>query len=262
MRTREFLNTTEGFTEIIESEMVFIKDWFDEIAQCKEAQKKGFQIYDDDYDNISVIQDSRQNIVSDSLKMIFAKYSAGFSMEEIKKDYLIALNEMYIVWSERTLESFCHDTTAPCYNTDEYWKILQLLSLGVLLNVSEKETIQIISIRDKVADSDFMLDYICSYFDERKLSFVQSKADNYNGLVKAIKGCTMENASSVMKDYLNRQWLKDYKRQGFLTTHNSKFNIHSGYWSFESGAIMKILNADDSLLKGQQFYPYDMVHWQ
>ena len=35
MRTREFLNTTEGFTEIIESEMVFIKDcWLELFYYC------------------------------------------------------------------------------------------------------------------------------------------------------------------------------------------------------------------------------------
>ena len=34
-----------------------------------------------------------------------------------------------------------------------------------------------------------------------------------------------------------------------------------GYWSFESGALVKILGLDDSSLKEVQYYPYDMVHW-
>jgi hypothetical protein len=44
--------------------------------------------------------------------------------------------------------------------------------------------------------------------------------------------------------------------------HKSQWNIHSGYWSFESGALVKILGLDDSSLKDTQYYPYDMVHWE
>jgi hypothetical protein len=34
-----------------------------------------------------------------------------------------------------------------------------------------------------------------------------------------------------------------------------------GYWSFENGALVKILGLDDSSLKEVQYYLYDMVHW-
>ncbi|WP_368135627.1 PoNe immunity protein domain-containing protein, partial [Bacteroides caccae] len=37
--------------------------------------------------------------------------------------------------------------------------------------------------------------------------------------------------------------------------------VHDGYWSFESGALVKVLGLDDSCLKGLPYYPYDMVHW-
>ncbi|MDD7379168.1 MAG: DUF1911 domain-containing protein [Lachnospiraceae bacterium] len=35
-----------------------------------------------------------------------------------------------------------------------------------------------------------------------------------------------------------------------------------GYWSFEAGAIAKILNLDDSSLKDVPYYPYDLVHYK
>jgi hypothetical protein len=31
---------------------------------------------------------------------------------------------------------------------------------------------------------------------------------------------------------------------------------------FEQGALVKILGLNDSILKDQQYYPYDMVHWR
>jgi hypothetical protein len=65
-----------------------------------------------------------------------------------------------------------------------------------------------------------------------------------------------EKAVKILKRYLQKQW---------LPTNNSGSrgqSYHSGYWSFESGAIVKIFSLDDSSLKGLNFYPYDMVHWK
>ncbi|RKO68268.1 DUF1911 domain-containing protein [Sphingobacterium puteale] len=42
--------------------------------------------------------------------------------------------------------------------------------------------------------------------------------------------------------------------------HHTKCNIHTGYWSFESGALVKILGLDDGHFKELQYYPYDLVH--
>ena len=28
-----------------------------------------------------------------------------------------------------------------------------------------------------------------------------------------------------------------------------------------TGVLVKVLGLDDSILKGQPYYPYDMVHW-
>ena len=33
-------------------------------------------------------------------------------------------------------------------------------------------------------------------------------------------------------------------------------------WSFEAGAIAKILNLDDECLKGAKYYPYDLAHFK
>jgi hypothetical protein len=56
-------------------------------------------------------------------------------------------------------------------------------------------------------------------------------------------------------------WYKGHSDTGWYNDHKSKWNIHFGYWSFESGALVKILGLDDNSLKNQQYYPYDMVHW-
>ena len=44
--------------------------------------------------------------------------------------------------------------------------------------------------------------------------------------------------------------------------HKAKEKLYYGYWSFEAGAIAKILNLDDSNLKDVPYYPYDLVHYK
>ncbi len=39
-------------------------------------------------------------------------------------------------------------------------------------------------------------------------------------------------------------------------------NLYTGYWSFEVGAVAKILGIDDSSLKDVKYYPYDLVHFE
>ena len=46
-----------------------------------------------------------------------------------------------------------------------------------------------------------------------------------------------------------------------LRTETSKQNTYYGYWIYEAGSICKILRLDDEELKEQQYYPYDLVHF-
>ena len=38
-------------------------------------------------------------------------------------------------------------------------------------------------------------------------------------------------------------------------------NLYFCYWSFEVGAVAKILSINDSGLKDVLYYPYDLVHY-
>ena len=49
---------------------------------------------------------------------------------------------------------------------------------------------------------------------------------------------------------------------GWYECHKHQGKLYFGYWSFESGANIKILGLDDSILKGISYYPYDMVHFK
>ena len=69
-----------------------------------------------------------------------------------------------------------------------------------------------------------------------------------------------ENKIELLKKYLTSEWYNG--DCGSYEAHKSKHNIYYGYWSFEAGAIAKILNLDDTSLKNVPYYPYDLVHYK
>ena len=117
-----------------------------------------------------------------------------------------------------------------------------------------------------------MRDYIKSeqYFDEfiaedtarilkltKKVNGGEVRPDIFQIMKELVKE---RDKSDLLEKYLKEDWYnKEYECYG---AHKSSQNIYYGYWSFEAGAIAKILNLDDSNLKNVQYYPYDLVHYK
>ena len=59
-----------------------------------------------------------------------------------------------------------------------------------------------------------------------------------------------------------RGWYKGSVDSAWYGTHElvNKYQYY-GYWCFEAGAIAKRLQLDDNDLQNEQYYPYDMVHF-
>jgi hypothetical protein len=63
-------------------------------------------------------------------------------------------------------------------------------------------------------------------------------------------------------DYLKNKWYHGHRDTAWYNRHKRKNSTYDGYWSFESGAIAKIMGLDDSGWEDLKYYPYDMVHYK
>ena len=62
--------------------------------------------------------------------------------------------------------------------------------------------------------------------------------------------------------YIKKDWYRVHAGMDWYNSHKKLDKmLYKGYWSFEAGAIAKILNIDDSRLKDTKYYPYDLVHF-
>lgn len=232
MKLRDNLNTEIRYKELIQKKTSFVEEDLHEY-QCT-----------------GTTWDSKQElshfdiILRNAYQILISKYSVGYPVLELIPDYLQGVQFMKKGW-----------------NTDAgYVTMLWYLSIGVMLEC-HKELQQLsillreLSVKDKLFS--FLVNNTQDYASEKLLWTTP-----YAGLIEVIEFAktNKEKAVERLQKYLKKEWYKGHSDCGWYNDHKSKWGVHFGYWSFESGALVKKLGLDDSSLQGLPYYPYDMVH--
>jgi hypothetical protein len=182
------------------------------------------------------------------LSIIIAKYSNGDDISKLLQDY------------EETLD--CFSTTYS--SVSDYVELIWILSIGIMIKKDKGFIEKICKMVKNDDPCDFLVDFLLknsSLWDKQRNELKFPKP--YKGLIDVINISKTNKQSSVerLKKYLEKEWYNGHRSSYWYNNHNSKHDTYFGYWSFESGALVKILNLDDTILNGVKHYPYDMVHW-
>jgi len=175
------------------------------------------------------------------------------------------LRETYIV----SLQSFLLGFES---NEPMYFDILNRVALGFLLNISNEnfkqlaDYVQRMDEQAKQADwtPDQLLWFILNsrLIEDEKQTYADKLAfpKLYKGLFRLTQISDAQEAKKVLEDYMGK-WYNLNKNAPWYNSHLKK-NCYRGYWAWEVAAVAKIMNIDDSDLKDNPYYPYDMVHWE
>lgn len=184
----------------------------------------------------------------DSIKfgIMVARYSSGEDLDKIKIEYEQLLNDMPLYW-----------------NNSSYLDMLWMMSLAILFDV-DKEQFSILSdLVLKNEMNDALLQFMIRYKLEDDVDCINGELifdEPYKSLLNIRVG--NDDNTEILKLYLSKEWYIGHKDTGWYDIHKHKEKLYYGYWSFEAGAIAKILNLDDSSLKDVPYYPYDLVHYK
>jgi hypothetical protein len=204
---------------------------------------------------INTLENPKQGFINSSVTLdlfsrniLIAKYSLGENISNLLPDYEESIKWFLIAYN----------------STAFYVQLLWTLSIGIMINKDKVFIAKLIELVKKDDPCDFLIDFILknnSSWDKQRLELKFSTP--YNGLIEVIEIAKTDKQKAVerLKKYLEKEWYKGHSDTGWHNNHNSKHATYCGYWSFESGVIVKILNLDDDILKGVKYYPYDMVHW-
>ena len=192
-----------------------------------------------------------------NVDVIQIKYSMDASIIELREIYMDSLE--YFRLSFEPEEPM-------------YFEILNRVSLGILLNIPDENLMQLVDyvqrMDEEAKPADWTPDLLLWFLlnsrlkDNEKRAHAQKLAFPrlYKGLYKVIQATDSKAALKALKDYIGK-WYNLNKDAPWYDSHLKK-NCYSGYWAWEVAAVAKIMHIDDTDLKDNPYYPYDMVHWE
>ncbi len=192
--------------------------------------------------NLGEIKEARvmpvkQGILRIKMGIIIARYSRGDEIKQLQNDFRMIYKE----WL-----TFFFSPTA--YNEN-----LRMTSLAVLFDIEQ----ELLLLTKKKLSENHVNDWFLDFLLNEKSNEQQLLFPKRFHTIKEMYEKT--NRIELLKRYIKEEWYNEDNEA--FEAHKSKQNIFYGYWSFEAGAIAKILNIDDSSLKDTPYYPYDLVHY-
>lgn len=179
-------------------------------------------------------------------------YLANFNKNLFKLLYSMgdSIEDMYFYYKEWIK---CYSEI--CTENDSMFDIIDMFSIAVFYEKRKKDFANyLITIADKLNLNDGMTNACLRYLE---LNFKNNKKSKLSYLNSLLDGNT--KADSLLK--VSNEWYSFHQDAYWYDTHKSKSETYCGYWSFELGAIAKISKLNDEELKDQQYYPYDLVHF-
>lgn len=187
-----------------------------------------------------------QRVNSLKFGVFIANYSLGADLSSLKSDFDEILVKFPRFWTE----------------TSSYINMVWMMSIAIMLEVEQEKFCGLTDLLDKYDRHDALLDFFSDY-KLRGIIALNNRSFScpvpYTELGKVIEN--EQERPKLLKTYVDKKWYPGHKKFGICDVHKSKEKIYSGYWSFESGALAKILNIDDSGLQGSNYYPYDLAHF-
>jgi len=177
--------------------------------------------------------------------MMIAKYSAGYPLEEVKKDYMDVLKDL------------------PLYLKDdpELSQRINMVSMGILFEIEDEHFDMLARFIEETGEKEYMFDYLIHYRKPKWDVSDKVRFESVFGWIKKATQMSKSDAEAFLAEYLKSKWYSTHEDFYWYDNHKSKVNGYFGYWCFEAGAIVKIMGLDDSALKGNRYYPYDLVHY-
>ncbi|MDN3581245.1 PoNe immunity protein domain-containing protein [Mucilaginibacter flavus] len=194
-------------------------------------------------------------ILSDTqLRYAIYKYSEGGSIKDLAQ-----------LVTEATQNYIAYQNYPPEYITSMkdlflvYQEYLTILSLNILVK-SDRELMEKLAAVCDTLGSDKLTDIMLSYvLPDRKIAGKLLWPKSFEKLY-SVFDAKKEQQPEIIAAYLSG-WYKNMSKAPWYNSHKNTENqcAFIGYWSFESAAVVCLLNIDDTSFRDKLFYPKDFA---
>lgn len=173
-------------------------------------------------------------------------YSYGMAVEDIFP--------FYMKWLKYVNDALREDDED---EEESLYEAVELFSIGVFYKDRREEFIEELSyLQSRIRFDDGMLNLCYTYLG---LKAKNEKKSALKYLNKWLLGT--DKTAPISRGSLN-DWYRCNRGAVWYNAHKAANNLYTGYWSFEFGALAKILKLDDRQFQGNKnYYPYDLVHF-
>ncbi|WP_369900853.1 PoNi-like cognate immunity protein [Bacillus manliponensis] len=243
---RDPLCIEEKCRERIEYHKEFIEENMEDIKSLTEDTENGVQRYSKD--NNSIIVETYLENFRYEMEDIRAKYSLGEDISVIEGNFHNAIDYLERTGSREI----------------GYISLIWIISLGILLETDKKNIERLKKIVDKKNMNDSVIDFLLCASDigYTKITNVYFKENPYAKTREIIELAQTDKkeASKRLQTYMEKEWFRGHYDYEWKNAHKEPGYV--GYWSFETAALAKILELDDTSLKNNNHYPYDLAHYK
>ena len=188
------------------------------------------------YERLSLINRNYSGIIDHKLNIINYKYTLGEDLLELHKEYLVLLAQIDKIKSN-------------CGFFDAY-----VFALGILFEEGIEKFEKLIIIMDEFKNNDLLFDYLINGCGlKRKYYSEVFKLDRFKFSKELIELAQKdrEQASKKLVHHFKTYWNEPVKPPRY-----------KGSWFWEYAAISKMFKLDDSELKDNPHYPYELAHYK
>lgn len=205
-------------------------------------------------DNIS---QAHHMLFKKKLEIFIASFGNGESITILKEKFEKLFDNIIEEWRDEACKLRVKGELINQYNLNSYCYMVWLLSISILLGAKKKEIKLLTQIIESSKIKDEIILFLLSNLNGK--IYTNKKVTTYNPYKNLVKNNISSLDESRLEQYL-KSW---YKGTKLMTWHyynpaNDKY-FYFGNWSFESSAIVAILNIDDSKFKEHKNYPSDLV---
>ena len=215
----------------------------------------------------------KRNMYKDFIKLVELKYSAGYPIYSLKSDVINSIK--YLTeggWEQSSVLVAKNRTKGevllPEYHLSAYYKLVERLSLGIIFDIEAKYFEAIA----KLIDNDGVKEYFLEYLLSQKIKRASIEKESYtqymhlfkyiSKLRQLIKTKDKAEKEKLLLGYIKRDWKMARRAMGIdFHEHELDYLVYTGYWCFESAAIVKIKGLDDTQLRKIEYYPKDLLDY-
>lgn len=235
---RDSIFIEEKINELIKFNEMMIKEWLQELDQLNQ----GINPYKRPIEE--VIRLTKEDISIYQEKKMVATYTAGYSIERFKEEYLKYVDSLVPVWQSNS----------------GYLQMVWALSIGILLEIDEEIFDKLVDLVRKDDPEDYLIDYLIqSRHPNWPIRINYNFPRPYGFTRRIIEEENSDQALKLLKEYVTKKWYPGHRDTGWYDLHKENIDNYYGYWSFESGALCKLKGLDYKELEGVPYFPYDLV---